>query len=32
MLGEAAQMPREELLGFVLPSALGEHDLLRRGA
>jgi hypothetical protein len=29
VLGEAAQMPREELLGFVLPSALGEHDLLR---
>lgn len=28
--GEAAQMPREELLGLVLPSALAEHDLLRR--
>jgi hypothetical protein len=30
VLGEAAQMPREELLGLVLPSALAEHDLLRR--
>ena len=32
VLGEAAQMPREELLGLVLPSALAEHDLLRRPA
>ncbi|MCU1693264.1 MAG: hypothetical protein JWM64_2355, partial [Frankiales bacterium] len=30
VLGEDAQMPREELLGLVLPSALGEHDLLRQ--
>jgi hypothetical protein len=30
VLGESAQMPREELLGLVLPSALAEHDLLRR--
>ncbi len=28
--GSEAQMPREELLGTVLPSALLEHDLLRR--
>ena len=28
--GAEAQMPREELLGTVLPSALSEHDLLRR--
>ena len=27
--GREAQMPREELLGTVLPSALVEHDLLR---
>ena len=32
VFGEAAQMPREELLGLVLPSALAEHDLLRRPA
>jgi hypothetical protein len=32
VLGESAQMPREELLGLVLPSALAEHDLLRRPA
>ena len=30
VLGDDAQMPREELLGLVLPSALGEHDLLRQ--
>ncbi len=30
VLGQSAQMPREELLGMVLPSALAEHDLLRR--
>ena len=30
VLGDAAQMDREELLGQVLPSALDEHDLLRR--
>ncbi|MCW2778715.1 MAG: hypothetical protein JWN17_2440, partial [Frankiales bacterium] len=30
VLGEDAQMPRDELLTFVLPSALGEHDLLRQ--
>jgi hypothetical protein len=30
--GEAADMSREELLGLVLPSALAEHDLLRRPA
>lgn len=29
VLGDAAQVSREELLGLVLPSALGEHDLLR---
>jgi hypothetical protein len=29
VLGPDAQMPREELLGQVLPSALAEHDLLR---
>ena len=28
--GDAADMPREELLGLVLPTALAEHDLLRR--
>ena len=28
--GEEAVMPREELLGVVLPTALVEHDLLRR--
>ena len=27
--GEEAVMPREELLGVVLPTALVEHDLLR---
>jgi len=32
VLGPSAQMPREELLGLVLPSALAEHDLLRRPA
>ncbi len=32
VLGDAAQMDREELLGQVLPSALDEHDLLRRSA
>jgi hypothetical protein len=30
--GDAADMPREELLGLVLPTALAEHDLLRRPA
>ncbi|MCW2615509.1 MAG: hypothetical protein JWN08_2503, partial [Frankiales bacterium] len=30
VLGDAAQMDAEELLGQVLPSALDEHDLLRR--
>ncbi|MBC7372934.1 MAG: hypothetical protein H7323_02970 [Frankiales bacterium] len=30
VLGDTAQMDREELLGQVLPSALDEHDLLRR--
>lgn len=30
VFGEEAQMPREELLGLVFPSALAEHDLLRR--
>lgn len=29
VLGESAQMPREELVGLVLPSALAEHALLR---
>jgi hypothetical protein len=32
VLGEPAQMTREELLGLVLPSALAEHDLIRRPA
>jgi hypothetical protein len=32
VLGEASQVPREELLGIVLPSAMAEHDLLRRSA
>ncbi len=30
VLGDTAQMDRDELLGQVLPSALDEHDLLRR--
>ncbi len=29
VFGESAQMPREELVGLVLPSALTEHALLR---
>ena len=31
-LGEEAQLPREELLQVVLPTAFAEHDLLRRPA
>jgi hypothetical protein len=30
--GEEAVLPREELLGVVLPTALVEHDLLRSGS
>jgi hypothetical protein len=30
--GAETVMPREELLGIVLPSALAEHDLLRTPA
>jgi hypothetical protein len=32
VFGDAADMAREELLGVVLPTALAEHDLLRRPA
>ena len=32
VLGEAAQMDRDELLGQVLPAALDEHDLLGRAS
>ena len=30
VLGDPADMDREELLAMVLPSALQEHELLRR--
>ena len=32
VLGEAAQMDRDELLGQILPAAFDEHELLRRRA
>ena len=31
VFGDEADLPREELLGEVLPSALAEHELLRHG-
>jgi hypothetical protein len=32
VLGEPAQLTREDLFGLVFPSALAEHDLIRRPA